>query len=161
MEGNEYKVEKDRFSVTVSLVDGSTVEGWMYLSHHAAHHDGPETVPDLLNQDELFLPIHVEGQRTQLVNKGHIVMVSFVFDDKEWWTRSLENASIHEVVLQLTKHGRLEGRFISFLPRYARRVKDYLNQFEAFLELRKDGSRHLINKNHIVSVEERSEGNGG
>jgi len=49
----------------------------------------------------------------------------------------------------------LEGSFYLLLPTHARRVKDYLNQGESFLELRKDGTLYLINKDHILFVEEK------
>ena len=54
------------------------------------------------------------------------------------------------------KDGReLIDKFISVLPEHAQRVKDFLNQKEPFLELIKDDGIYLINKVHVVFVEEK------
>ena len=49
----------------------------------------------------------------------------------------------------------LEGNFTFMLPSHARRVKDFLNQSESYLELRKDRETYLINKNHVLFIEEK------
>ena len=152
---SDYKVEKDRFSVTLFLLDGSMREGYVYLSLHAANHDGPEMVRDVLNQGEPFIPIEVEEGSTRLINKNQIVMVSFPAEERETGSLSFKDLSIHNVTIHLINHGHLEGRVISLLPVHSRRVKDYLNQGEAFLELGRDGTVYLINKKHILFAEEK------
>ena len=152
---SDYKVEKDRFFVKLFLLDGSMREGFVYLSFQAANHEGPELVTDVLNQEEQFLPINFQEGSTRLINKTQIVMISFPGDERKTGVPFLEDISIHEVMIHLTTHAQLEGRFVSLLPTHARRVKDYLNQGESFLELRKDGNIYLINKDHILFVEEK------
>ena len=58
-EQNDFKVQKNRFPVTLFMTDGSTQEGSIYLSRHAATHEGPEMVNDVMNQKEQFLPVHL------------------------------------------------------------------------------------------------------
>ncbi len=152
---SDYRVEKDRFSIKLFLLDGSTKEGYIYLSFLAANHEGPELVTDVLNQDEQFLPINFQESRTRLINKEQIVMVSFPEDEKKTGNLFPKDISIHDVTIHLVNHDPLEGRFVSLLPTHARRVKDYLNQGESFLELRKDGNIYLINKDHVLFVEEK------
>jgi hypothetical protein len=41
------------------------------------------------------------------------------------------------------------------LPTHARRVKDFLNQPDSFLEMKKESDIYLINKRHILFVEEK------
>ena len=64
-------------------------------------------------------------------------------------------ANPHEVILHLTNEVQIEGKFIFLLPPHSSRVKDYLSQTESFMELRKEGEIYLINKKHIIFVEEK------
>jgi hypothetical protein len=152
---SDYKVEKDRSPVTLFLLDGSVKEGYVYLSLHAATHEGPEMIMDVLNQDEQFLPIDFKERPVRLINKGQIVMISFPMDEVKTGNMSLGETRIHDVTVHLINQGQLEGSFVSLLPTHARRVKDYLNQEESFLELRRDGRIYLINKDHVLFVEEK------
>jgi hypothetical protein len=154
-EHNDYKVEKNRFCVRLFLLDGSTEEGSLYLSFHAANHEGPEIVTDVLNQNDQFLPINFREGATHLINKENIVMVAFPRDEKQTENPALKDVSVHNVAIHLMNHDPLEGSFFLLLPTHARRVKDYLNQEEPFLELRRDGTIYLINKDHILFVEEK------
>jgi len=58
-------------------------------------------------------------------------------------------------VIHLVNDTRLDGSFLFVLPNHARRVKDFLNQTVCYLELRKNGETYLINKDHILYVEEK------
>ena len=119
-EYNDYKVEKNRFSVTLFLTDGSTQEGYIYLSLHAANHEGPEMVTDVLNQDEQFLPINFHEGATRLINKEKIVMIAFPEDEEKTGSPISDEMCVHDVTIHLMNHDRLEGRFISLLPTHAR-----------------------------------------
>lgn len=154
-EQNDYRVQKNRFPITLFLLDGSTEEGVLYLSFHAANHEGPEIVSDVLNQNDPFLPISFREGATHLINKNNIVMVAFPLDEKQPENPALKDIAVHDVAIHLMNHDPLEGSFYLLLPTHARRVKDYLNQGESFLELRKDGTLYLINKDHILFVEEK------
>ena len=154
-ENSDFKVQKNRFSVTLFMTDGSTQEGYIYLSHHAANHEGPEMVNDVMNQKEQFLPVNFHEGATLLINREKIVMIAFPGDEETTGSPISEEMCVHNVAIHLVNHDPLEGSFFSMLPTHARRVKDYLNQGEAFLELRKGGTIYLINKDHILFVEEK------
>ena len=152
---DDYKVKKDRFYVTLFLLDGSTKEGFIYLSSHAARHEGPEFVIDVLRQSEQFLPINLKDGSTPIINKDQILMMSFPSENGEAVEVSSGETRVHQVSVHLVNHDKVEGRFISVLPEHAQRVKDFLNQKEPFLELIKDDGIYLINKVHVVFVEEK------
>jgi hypothetical protein len=154
-ENSDFKVQKNRFSVTLFMTDGSTQEGYIYLSHHAANHEGPEMVNDVMNQKEQFLPVNFHEGATLLINREKIVMIAFPGDEETTGSPISDEMCVHNVAIHLVNHDPLEGSFFSMLPTHARRVKDYLNQGEAFLELRKGGTIYLINKDHILFVEEK------
>jgi hypothetical protein len=150
---SDYRIEKERFSVKLFFSDGKVDEGNIYLSLQAANHEGRESVRDVLNQQDSFLPVNFPARSTKLVNKRHLLMVSFSSNAEEG--NSGDEANPHEVVLHLINGVRIEGKFIFLLPPHSSRVKDYLSQTESFMELRKEGEIYLINKRHIIFVEEK------
>jgi len=150
---SDYRIEKDRFSVKLFFSDGKVDEGNIYLSLQAANHEGRESVGDVLNQQDSFLPVNFPARSTKLVNKRHLLMVSFPSNEEEGDLGA--EAHPHEVILHLINGVQIEGKFIFLLPPQSSRVKDYLSQTESFMELRKEGEIYLINKRHIIFVEEK------
>jgi len=151
---SEYKVEKERFCVKLFFSDGTQEDGNLYLGLQAAHHEGREWVRDVLNQPDLFLPINFVRGRTRLINKENVLMVSFASGQEEDDSADLLN-TIYQVDITLDNQVRMEGKLVFLLPAHSSRVKDYLNQAEAFVELRTDGEIYLISRKHILSVEEK------
>ncbi len=154
---SEYKVEKTRFPVRVFFEDGTAKEGELYLSVRAAHREGREKAIDVLNQTDLFIPIYFNEESVKLTNKENIVMVSFPSEEEEPEDSVFADITV-EVVIHLVNHTRLEGNFFFMLPTHARRVKDFLNQADSFLEMKKESDIYLINKKHILFVEEKQRG---
>jgi hypothetical protein len=150
---SDYRIEKDRFSVKLFFSDGKVDEGNIYLSLQAANHEGRESVRDVLNQLDLFLPVNFPMKSTKLVNKRHLLMVSFPSNEGEEDLGA--EANPHDVVLHLTNGVQIEGKFIFLLPPHSSRVKDYLSQTDSFMELRRQGEIYLVNKRHIIFVEEK------
>lgn len=150
---SDYRIEKDRFSVTLFFSDGKVDEGNVYLSFQAANHEGRESVRDVLNQQDSFLPVNFPKRSTKLINKRHLLMVSFPSSKEEGELEA--EANPHEVAIHLDNGVQVEGKFIFLLPPHSSRVKDYLSQTESFIELRKEEEIYLINKRHIIFVEEK------
>ena len=152
---SDYKVEKDRFPVTLFFFDGTEKKGNIFLSLHAAQHEGHELAVDVLNQREEFIPVHFKDETVRLIRKRNILMISFSVDQEGPDYSVFADVTV-EVTIHLTSHQCLEGNFFFVLPLHARRVKDFLNQADSFVELRKENEVYLINKDHILSVEEKS-----
>jgi hypothetical protein len=150
---SDYRIEKDRFSVKLFFSDGTVDEGNIYLSLQAANHEGRESVGDVLNQQDVFLPVNFSTKSTKLVNKRHLLMVSFPSREEEESLGAEVNR--HDVILHLANGASIEGKFIFLLPPHSSRVKDYLSQAESFMELRKNGEIYLVNKRHTIFVEEK------
>ncbi len=154
---SEYKVEKTRFPVKLYFGNGVVKEGELYLSVRAAHHEGRERAIDVLNQTDLFIPIYFNEEPVKLTNKENILMVSFPSEEEEPEDSVFADIKV-EVVIHLVDHTQLEGNFFFMLPTHARRVKDFLNQPDSFLEMKKGSDIYLINKKHILFVEEKQRG---
>ncbi len=148
---DEYKIEKNLFLVKVFFLDGTIKEGSVYLSLQAAHHEGRETVSDVLNQKEQFIPINFKEEQIRLINKTHIIMMSFPLDNIE----NLMPCYVAGVEINLDNKTQKEGIFVFQLPKHLTRLKDFVNQADSFVELRIDKEIYLINKDHILSVREK------
>ena len=155
MSDYDYKVEKEPFPVKLYLSNGTMQEGIIFRGLHAAFHEGPEMVKDVLWQTEQFIPVHFTEGATRLIHKDQISAIAFQSDDLDMDPSDMNTSSVHEVTVQLVNNIRLEGNFLFLLPSHARRVKDFLNQREPFLELRKGKQVYLINKAHVLFVEEK------
>src|SRR5689334_911722 len=68
-----FYVDKLPLAVEVWTTDGD-VSGKLHLSPFAKTHSGAETVLDLMNSSELFLPVTNDG-RVDLISKGCIVAI--------------------------------------------------------------------------------------
>ena len=150
---NECKIEKSLFPVKIFFLDGTIKEGGVYLSLQAAHHEGRETVSDVLNQKEQFIPINFKEEQIRLINKAHIIMISFPL-----YKENIENLMpcyVVDVEINLNNKTQKEGIFVFQLPKHLTRVKELLNHAKLFVELRIDREIYLINKDHILSVREK------
>lgn len=150
---DEYRIEKSLFLVTVVFLDGTIQEGSVYLSLHAARHEGRETVSDVLNQKDDFIPINFNEDHARLINKAHIIMMSFPLckDDMA----NLMPTYVADVEIALDNGTRKEGSFVFQLPRHLARVINFLNHVDSFVELRIGKEICLINKAHIFSIREK------
>jgi len=151
---SDYKIEKELFQVKLFFPDGTVEEGNIFLSLLAAHHEGRESARDVLNHSAPFLPVNLLGGTTRLVNKENLFMVSYPAQDEEDEPVAI-GSSHHEVILRLINSVRVDGEFIFLLPPHSSRVKDYINQAEQFVELRKEQEIYLVNRRHIDFVEEK------
>jgi hypothetical protein len=149
---HEFKIEKKLFVVKVFFLDGTIKEGGIYLSLQAAHREGPETVSDVLNQKEQFIPINFVGEQVSLTNKSHIMMLSFPLGREK--TENSAQGYIKNVEISLINMTNKEGTLTFQLPRHLTRLKDFFNQAGSFVEFTIDEEMYLINKDHILSVRE-------
>lgn len=53
---SEYQVEKQKVAITIFLIDGQTREGVIFLSPFSSFHSGPQTLHDLMSEEEPFVP---------------------------------------------------------------------------------------------------------
>lgn len=150
---DEYKIEKSLFPVKVFFVDGTVKEGGVYVSLQAARHEGCETVNDVLNQQEQFIPVNFKEEQIRLINKTQILMISFSPGEEN--THNFMPCYAADIEINLDNNTQKTGTFIFRLPKHLTRVKDFLNQPDSFVESRIDKEIYLINKDHILSVREK------
>jgi len=72
---SEYRIEKIRRRVEVTLANGGRLAGDVFVQAYNRFRDGPEEPVDLLNDASLFLPLVVDSGEAYLVQKEQIAVV--------------------------------------------------------------------------------------
>ena len=145
----EQKIAKNRRQVIFTLADGSEVQGEVFLSLYEAHHQGSQRVGELLNGEEVFLPVKTANGTVHL-NVANIIKAI-----------TPEDAELHELMMLgkkytvriTTLHGEaIEGDIFVDLPQDRSRVSDYLNRPERFFRLFMPGHIVYVGARFILEV---------
>jgi hypothetical protein len=78
---SEYRIEKVRRRVEVTLANGHRLDGDVFVQAVARFRAGPEEPLDLLNDDEPFLPLVMTTGEAFLVQKSQIAVVGTTLPD--------------------------------------------------------------------------------
>ncbi|HYB74258.1 MAG TPA: hypothetical protein VED18_12870 [Candidatus Sulfotelmatobacter sp.] len=144
--------------VAVLSTDGIWSTGSLFLNPLAANHSGSETVLDRLNDQELFLPVQLPGERSiTLLHKTHIVrLVVEEAQPGDALTEDQENLSgrIEPVHCTVARGQPLSGWLSVQAPEWKARLSDYVNNLPGtFFPLYADDALHLINKHAVLRIQ--------
>jgi hypothetical protein len=149
---HELRIEKDRCSVTLSLVSGETIAGAMFVQHADESDPRRETARDVLNSAERFFPVETADGDTLLVAKDRVIdVVAELPGDGD----ELRRASARSAVLDIVLCGGIvrSGFVLLELPTDQPRLLDYLNRLsERFLVLYGTDGTRLVNRALIERV---------
>jgi hypothetical protein len=150
---NELRVPTVTLPVEIRYFDERPMRGNIFLPAGAQHHGGAMRPDEWMNQGTLFFPFQrEEGGRPFVLNKRYVVVLTVLLtgEDSE---RDDEGGSIRKVKVQC---GTLElnGTVYLEMPENQRRVLDFVNRPEPFLNLHDGVQRHIIQKNRITSITE-------
>lgn len=73
---SEYRIDKVRHRVSVTLDSGLCLDGSLFLQSTARFRPGPEDPLDALNGNDRFLPLELASGEVLLVQKTHIAFVA-------------------------------------------------------------------------------------
>ena len=148
---HEFRIEKDRCSVTLSLVSGETIAGTMFVQHADETDPRRETARDVLNSSERFFPVETTSG-TVLVAKDRVVdVLAELPDDGD----ELRRASARSARLEIVLCGGVvrSGLVLLELPTGQPRLLDYLNRLsDRFLVLYATEGTRLVNRALIERV---------
>ena len=149
---HEFRIEKDRCAVVLSLVSGETVTGAMFIQHAGEGEPRRESARDVLNSPERFFPIETARGQTLLVAKDQVVdaLAELPGDADE-----LRRMSARSAVLDLVLWGGVvrSGLVLLELPACQPRLLDYLNRLsDRFLVLYAAEGTRLVNRALIERV---------
>lgn len=154
---SEFRVEKSRANATLTLSNGTSMDGCFFISGNSRTHAGPEGVRDVLNSETGFFPFDSMGSggsTTVLYNRDHLVFVKLEDKDEPRRDPGYEVA-IEKIVTMLMSNGtRLRGSVRIVRPHGSERVSDFARADEAFRYLEADDATYIINVRHLLELAE-------
>ena len=152
---HEFRIEKDRCSVTLSLASGETITGAMFLQHAEDGDPRRESAHDVLNGPERFFPIETDAGETLLIAKDRVVeALTSLPENGDELRRASARSALLDVVLP--SGDVRSGTVLIELPAGQPRVLDFLNRIgDRFLVLYAAEGTRLVNRALIERVHPR------
>ena len=154
---SQFRVEKGRAVVTLTLSNGATVRGSMFLWQGVAEHAGPERVRDLLNAEPGFFPFEVQtahGARTFMYNREHVVFVTLDGHGELESDPGYDVATVRSASMVLSNGLRMEGIVRIYSPQGHDRLSDFARSHDRFQYLEQPGITQIINVQHLIELTE-------
>ena len=149
---NEYRIEKDRHPVTLTLLGGERIVGAMFVQGHARHRSAPEDPGDILNEPEPFFPLLTETGETLLIPKARVLEVAGDIPSQRHTARGTGAPGVTIAVTLVGGTVRTGAVFLE-MPGPAPRPLDFLNHLhERFFALHDTNEVRLINRDLIERV---------
>lgn len=126
------KIRMIRKQAEILFEDGSSLEGFFFLSPTSAHRLGPESMEELLNGDRSFLPLELNREDVALVSRNAIVMVLTAEKGEETIPRGPAKIAA-EITLRSGKT--LQGNIRHDLPETHSRLSDFVNRSGTFFHI--------------------------
>jgi len=146
---DDQRISVETCSIELVLVNGLRISGDTFLQLQGAHQIGPQRVGEILNDDDVFMPVRCGGQ-IQLVNLEQVVSVSLSAENE--FDPLLALGQEHKVRVEPAVGEVVNARIYVNLPGGKSRVKDFLNQKKRFL-LFLDGDQAIyFARNRILRV---------
>jgi|RhiMetdeSRZDD1v2_1073273.scaffolds.fasta_scaffold2037848_2 hypothetical protein len=149
---HEFRIEKDRCAVRLSLVSGETIAGAMFIQHVGEGDPRRESASDVLNSPERFFPVETASGETLLIAKDQVVEVLTEMPAED---DDLRRASARSALLDIVLSGGVvrSGLVLLELPAGQPRLLDYLNRLsDRFLVLYATDGTRLLNRALIERV---------
>jgi hypothetical protein len=154
---NEFRIEKSRLPVAITLVGGDAMAGELFIQASALHRFEMEDANEIMNAPDAFFPLRLQSGSTLLVAKAKVRDVQVGPDhaaDPDWTLGTpaevcvtLEGGTTYTGVL-LLPHAAGRGRVLDALNRDGQR----------FLTLHQDDGLVLVNRAQIVHVRHMDDG---
>ena len=141
-----------RVPACVTINDGPSIEGEIFLQTATRLHEGCESPVEMLNRPERFFAVLLPSGDLTLVGKAQAAVVTC--DASLWKVDPQRRAISREFHLDIDMVGgqNLCGSAFWELPSTHPRPQDFLNVSETFFELIHDGISHCINRNLVAQV---------
>ena len=146
---NEYRIEKVRRAVELTLANGQRLEGDVFVQFTARYRAGPADPLDLLNDDETFLPLVIDSGDAYLVQKAQIAVVGTRLPEgDDAVDRALVGMNVELTLIDGSTH---IGSLFLEVRATRQRLVDALNDLSTpFLALFTADQLRLVNRRHIA-----------
>lgn len=148
---SEYRIEKARRRVEITLASGRLLEGEIFVQIHARYRAGQEEPLDLLNDDSLFFPLIPDSGEAYLVHKAQIAMVATPLPERDDAAdRGVIGLHVEIVLVDGSSH---TGSIFPEVRADRKRLIDILNDgVQSFHSLFTADCLRLVNRHHIAYV---------
>ena len=148
---NDFRIEKSLLPVTVTLVDGQTLVGDVFIQASARHRFEMEDATEVMNAAECFFPLRLSTGPALLVSKAQVRDVSVAAEhaSQPEWSVVVPTP----VRIQLVDGSAFEGKLCLEAKMGNARVLDHLNRSAGrFLALYRNDDLLLVAMSQIVVV---------
>lgn len=144
--------ETHRVLATVTLSEGTSIEGDIHLQTGSALHVGGETAVEMLNRPERFFALSCPSGDVTLLCKAQVAVVTC---DADLWEPDPERRAISKKFLldvSLISGQKICGSAYWEHPSTHPRPQDFLNSPEPFFEITAEGNVHCVNRTLVTRV---------
>jgi hypothetical protein len=154
---SDFRIEKIRRRVTVTLSGGRVIEGDVFLQPTLPYRGGPQEPAELFNEPDPFIPLATQGYGTTdefvLLGKEQIARVQFEATAADTPLEGVEDAAVE---VGFADGSSTSGKLLLETRADRPRLLDFLNDDQQrFLTLRSPQGVCLINRRLISQVRHR------
>ncbi len=146
---DDQRIMVETCQVELVMVNGLRISGETFLQLQGVYLTGPQRVGEILNDEEIFLPVRSSNQ-VQLVNLEQVVSVSLSAELE--FDPLMALGEEHQVRVEPVVGDTAEARIFVNLPGNKSRVKDFLNQKKRFLPFLQGGRVIYFARKRILRV---------
>lgn len=147
---SDFRIEKERLSVTVTTESGERLSGQMFVQSYARRRLGREEAVDVLNDNDPYFPLALDGDNTLLIAKRRVRDVQVAAGEG-----SAANPAARPVTVEVVVAGgdAFLGEVRLEVPFERPRLLDFLNRLQQrFVTLHTADGIRLINSRLIERV---------
>lgn len=148
---DEQRISVETRAVEITLANGEDISGQLFLQLHGTYLYGPQTVEEVLNSEEMFVPFQHDGH-VELINLEQIVSVACEAGPE--FDELLLLGEEHKIALETTNGLLRDITVFVNLPTGNNRIKDFLNQRKNFLLFVKDEQVVYLRRDKIIRVKD-------
>ena len=148
---NDQRISVETRTVELTLFNGSQLSGETFLQLHGEYLSGLQTVGEILNGEDNFLPLRYDG-KVELINLEQVVSVSVSAEEE--FDPLLALGEEHQLWIEPTVGSPLDVHVFVNLPGGRNRVKDFLNQKCRFLLFLHEKQIVYFARNRILRVQD-------
>ena len=139
----------ERIRAEIQLADGAHLLGDLFVQGRSPHHDGPETLVEMLNRPEPFTAVALQGDGVVFVPKAQIALIAA--DEPPPADGGLRLSTTKLVGLELEMLGGkvLTGLVSVDLPPTHNRPIDFLNEAGTFFSLAAHPANWIVHRAHL------------
>ena len=145
------QIDKIKRKAKIVMSNSKELNANFFLSQHSESHRGGETVFDIVNSQNSFIPL--EDNLTKdiiFISKDQLMIVELSVS--EYAPRIDPNKA--RIQIEMVNNEKIDGYVFIDMPQIKSRVSDYFNIFHQFVCIYKDQGDLILNKAYILSVKE-------